>query len=189
LLPKFITYHASRFTYHGLMNKQFTYQIGEQQKTVTIEQVGDRFRVRVGDVEYDVSVRQGEPGQLDLEVDGQQWQVYTVHTPTRHYIAVGGDIWELEKPRPQGSKRHTHDQAPDTGNLTATMPGLVREILVAEGADVARGDTLLVLEAMKMELRLTAPYAGRVLRVHCAPGQGVERGQILVEVEANETNV
>jgi biotin carboxyl carrier protein len=63
------------------------------------------------------------------------------------------------------------------------MPGLVREVLATEGAAVKRGDTLVVLEAMKMELRLTAPYAGRVRRVHCAAGQVVERGQRLVELE------
>jgi len=165
------------------IHKQFTYQIGEQQKTVTIEPVGDRFRVRVGEVEYIVSVRQGEPDQLDLEVDGQQWQAVVARTPARHYVAVAGETWELEKPRPQRSKSHAHGSAPDTGSLTATMPGLVREILVAEGSEVGRGDTLVVLEAMKMELRLTAPSAGRVRRLHCAAGQVVERGQVLVEIE------
>lgn len=165
------------------MNKQFTYQISKQQKNVTVERVGDHFRVRVGEVEYSVAARQREPGQLDLEVDGQQWQAVVARTLTRHYVAVAGETWELEKPRPQRSKSHAQGSAPDTGNLTATMPGLVREILVVQGAEVARGDTLLVLEAMKMELRLTAPYAGRVRRLHCAAGQVVERGQVLVEIE------
>jgi biotin carboxyl carrier protein len=66
------------------------------------------------------------------------------------------------------------------------MPGLVREVLAIEGAEVKRGDTLIVLEAMKMELRLTAPYAGQVRRVHCVAGQVVERGQILVEIEDHQ---
>jgi acetyl/propionyl-CoA carboxylase alpha subunit len=166
-----------------MMGKRFTYQIGEQQKTVTIEPVGDRFRVWVGEVEYNVSVRQREPGQLDVEVEGQQWQAVVARTPARHYVAVAGETWELEKPQPQRSKGHTHGPAPDTGNLTATMPGLVREILVVEGAEVARGDTLVVLEAMKMELRLTAPYDGRVRRLRCVAGQVIERGQVLVEIE------
>lgn len=165
------------------MNKQFTYQIGEEQKTVTVEQVGDRFRVRVGEVEYRVTVRQHEPGQLDLEVDGQQWQAYVVRTATRHYVAVAGETWELEKPQAQRSRSHAHGPTLDAGNLTADMPGLVREVLVAEGSNVARGDTLLVLEAMKMELRVIAPYVGQVRRLHCVAGQVVERGQVLVEIE------
>jgi biotin carboxyl carrier protein len=47
---------------------------------------------------------------------------------------------------------------------------------------VARGDTLVVLEAMKMEIRVTAPHEGRVSRLLCAPGDVVERGQPLVEL-------
>jgi biotin carboxyl carrier protein len=65
----------------------------------------------------------------------------------------------------------------------------VREVLAVAGAEVVRGDTLVVLEAMKMELRLTAPYAGRVRQVHCAAGQVVERGQVLVEIEGNEISL
>jgi acetyl/propionyl-CoA carboxylase alpha subunit len=168
------------------MNKQFTYQIGQQLKTVTVEQVGDRFRVRVGEVEYSVTARQPEPGQLDLALEGQQWRAYVARTPTRHYVAIAGDTWELEKPRPRPSRSHPSGAATDAGNLAAAMPGLVREVLVAEGVEVARGDTLVVLEAMKMELRLTAPYAGRVRRVHCVAGQAVEREQVLVEIEEFE---
>jgi biotin carboxyl carrier protein len=66
------------------------------------------------------------------------------------------------------------------------MPGLILDVLVKDGDEVARGDTLVVLEAMKMELRITAPYVGRVRRIHCATGQVVERGQVLVEVEEGE---
>jgi biotin carboxyl carrier protein len=55
--------------------------------------------------------------------------------------------------------------------------------LEAEGEAVTRGQTLLLLEAMKMELRVTAPADGRVWRVHCATGQVVERGQLLIELE------
>lgn len=62
------------------------------------------------------------------------------------------------------------------------MPGLIVDVLVKEGDEVARGAALVVLEAMKMETRLTAPATGRVRCVHCAKGQTVERGQVLVEL-------
>ena len=48
---------------------------------------------------------------------------------------------------------------------------------------VARGAPLVLLEAMKMELRLTAPQDGQVSKIYCAPGQVVERGQRLVEIQ------
>jgi 3-methylcrotonyl-CoA carboxylase alpha subunit len=159
------------------------YQVGNEIKTVSIERVGERYRVRIGQAVYTVTARQREPGVLDLEVDGRQWQAHVAPDGPRHYVAVAGDTWVLERAQPGRQRSQAAGAAPDTGSLEATMPGLVREVLAQEGATVKRGDTLVVLEAMKRELRVTAPYAGRVTRVHCVAGQVVERGQVLVEVE------
>jgi acetyl/propionyl-CoA carboxylase alpha subunit len=165
------------------MPLKFEYQVGNEIKIVSVERIGDRFRVIVGETEYSVIARQQKPGQLDIEVDGRQQRAYTATDGTRRFVAIAGETWVLEKPRPRSSRRQISGAAPNSGGLEATMPGLVREVLVVAGAEVNRGDTLVVLEAMKMELRLTAPYAGRVRRVHCTAGQVVERGQVLVEME------
>jgi acetyl/propionyl-CoA carboxylase alpha subunit len=171
------------------MNKQFSYQIGNEIKTVTVEYTGDHFRVLVGETEYSVSVRQPETGIFDLGVDGQQRRAYLAREGARRYVTVAGETWVLERVQSRRPEHYASISAPDSGSIEATMPGLVREVLAVEGVEVARGDTLVVLEAMKMELRLTAPFAGRVRRVHCVAGQVVERGGILVEVETNEVKV
>lgn len=62
------------------------------------------------------------------------------------------------------------------------MPGKVLDVLVAEGDVVQRGEVLVLLEAMKMELRIQASQEGVVSRVWVRPGQVVERGQRLVEI-------
>ena len=69
------------------------------------------------------------------------------------------------------------------GSLTAPMPATVIEIKVAPGDAVSRGDILIVLEAMKMELPVRAPGDGRVTAVHCRPGQLVQPDSSLVELE------
>jgi 3-methylcrotonyl-CoA carboxylase alpha subunit len=63
------------------------------------------------------------------------------------------------------------------------MPATVVRILVAPGARVARGDTLILLEAMKMELPIRAPRSGRVTALHCAKGDLVQPGVNLLEIE------
>jgi len=63
------------------------------------------------------------------------------------------------------------------------MPAQVRAVQVAEGERVEKGATLLLLEAMKMEIRVRAPAAGRVARLLAAEGQAVEKDQLLVEME------
>ena len=68
------------------------------------------------------------------------------------------------------------------GALGAPMPATVRSVLVAAGDRVSAGQTLIVLEAMKMELPLRAPADGVVAVVRCAPGELVQAGVPLVEL-------
>ena len=63
------------------------------------------------------------------------------------------------------------------------MPGQVRAVNVAEGESVTKGQTLLVLEAMKMEIRIQAPRDGKVAKLFVQQGQTVEREQMLIEIE------
>ena len=68
-------------------------------------------------------------------------------------------------------------------NFKAPMPGLIREIIVVEGAEVSKGDILLILEAMKMENALKSPRDGKVKKINISIGNAVEKGQILLEFE------
>ena len=65
----------------------------------------------------------------------------------------------------------------------APMPGLIRELMVQEGAAVSKGDTLLILEAMKMENTLKSPRDGTVKKINTTKGVAVEKGQVLIEFE------
>jgi len=80
--------------------------------------------------------------------------------------------------------RHAAHAAPAGGSLEAPMPGTVLRVEVQAGEAVDEGRTLVVLEAMKMELAVSAPAAGMVSAVHVRPGELVSRGQPLVAVEA-----
>jgi biotin carboxyl carrier protein len=67
--------------------------------------------------------------------------------------------------------------------LTAPMPGTVIKVLAAPGDRVEPRQTLLVLEAMKMETPVVSPYAAVVRAVHVAEGDRVSGGAVLVELE------
>ena len=67
--------------------------------------------------------------------------------------------------------------------LIAPMPGLIVRVNVKAGDQVAQGQGLVVMEAMKMENELRAPAAGTVKTVNIAPGTAVEKGTILIEME------
>ena len=62
------------------------------------------------------------------------------------------------------------------------MPATVLKVLVSAGAPVKKGDTLVILEAMKMELPLRAPADATVAAVHCREGELVQPDTVLVEL-------
>jgi biotin carboxyl carrier protein len=66
-------------------------------------------------------------------------------------------------------------------NIKAPMPGLIIELKVSEGDEVKTGDTLLILEAMKMENIIKSPRDGKVKSVKIKKGDSVEKAQILIE--------
>lgn len=70
------------------------------------------------------------------------------------------------------------------GEVRAPMPGLVLDLLVEEGEEVAADQGLLVLEAMKMENELKAPSGGVVRTIHATIGDAVDKEALLIEIEA-----
>ena len=158
------------------MAREVTYQIGEEQRTAVVERAGDAFTVRVGGAAFAMTARAGENGRLDLEVDGRRLRAYVARQGSLRYVAVAGQAFTLRPPDPRRRSERSG------GSLEAAMPGRVLDVLVRAGDAVHKGDTLVLLEAMKMELRIAAPADGVVTAVHCTPGAVVERGQVLVEV-------
>ena len=69
------------------------------------------------------------------------------------------------------------------GEVRAPMPGLVLDLLVEEGDEVAADQGLLVLEAMKMENELKAPSGGVVTAIHAASGDAVDKEALLIEID------
>jgi biotin carboxyl carrier protein len=73
--------------------------------------------------------------------------------------------------------------AGDQSVVRALMPGRILRVNVEQGAQVQRGQPLLVMESMKMEQTIAAPREGRVKSVMVDPGDSVTRGQTLIELE------
>ena len=69
------------------------------------------------------------------------------------------------------------------GGLVAPMPGKVVEIKVKKGSNIKKGDTLVILEAMKMQNEIQAPVTGKVTSVNCEEGQAIEANIPLVIIE------
>jgi biotin carboxyl carrier protein len=93
------------------------------------------------------------------------------------WVFHDGITHELAIDEPGATVRRQH-----SGSLSAPMPATVVSVHARTGDAVTRGTTLIVLEAMKMELPVRAPGDGVVAAVHCAPGDLVQPGTPLIEL-------
>ncbi len=153
------------------------YQDGDDLKPVRVEQRGDKYQVTIGDHTYAVEIDRLSANEVAFRVDGRHRHAYIAEDGQRRYVAFDAHIFTLTH-----AVRHKRASGADEGNPAATMPGQVVKVLVDQGATVTRGQQLVVIEAMKMEIRVTAPRDGRVARLLCKAGQTVARGQILLEL-------
>jgi propionyl-CoA carboxylase alpha chain len=147
---------------------------GEREYRVTLDRDG---AATVGDG-APVKVQAVGPGEVRVGATTQQ-SVWVATAGETRWVFVDGDVFEFELQR-QG-RRTTAGAA--GGSLSAPMPASVVRVDAAPGSRVRKGDVLVVLEAMKMELPVRAPADGVVTAVHCKPGDLVKPGVPLVELE------
>ncbi|MCW2666455.1 MAG: carbamoyl-phosphate synthase chain ATP-binding protein, partial [Frankiales bacterium] len=156
-----------RASYDGLV---VTYAHGRDGLTVTVD----------GTPLDGVRLWSASSSLVDLQVAGVR---------RRYEVSVvGGTTWVDS---PLGSSAMVEDEplplpgsALAPGSLTAPMPGTVLRVSAGVGAQVAEGDVLLVLEAMKMEHAVRAPVAGTVTALEVQAGQQVDAGAVLAVVES-----
>jgi 3-methylcrotonyl-CoA carboxylase alpha subunit len=103
---------------------------------------------------------------------------------TRLHLWVAGSHWELLLDDPRLKEFST---TAAQGGLTTPLPGVVAAVAVKVGQAVRAGEVLMVIEAMKMEHSISAPYAGTVKVIHFAHGDRVPEGSQLLEL-APETS-
>lgn len=173
--------------------REFRYEFNDAVHTIRLEPQPDgSFIAYLHDQAVAVSVTVEADGALNVLIDGRRVRAYANagHTDTRgarhHHVALlGGRPLSYElKTALNGSRRR--GARAGAGSLDAPMPGQVIEVLVTEGDHVAQGDPLLILEAMKMEIRVTAPHDGTVTHLNVAAGDTVDRGESLAQVEPDE---
>jgi acetyl-CoA/propionyl-CoA carboxylase biotin carboxyl carrier protein len=123
---------------------------------------------------------------VDVEVNGRRYQVKVWVPDVAPAVAVAGGTGAAGAPRPTRPRPtggHGHGASGGSGDVTVPMQGTIIKVLVGVGDDVELGQTVAVLEAMKMENAVAAEKAGKVTQVKVAPGDTVAAGDTVVVIE------
>ncbi|MHC4956256.1 MAG: acyl-CoA carboxylase biotin carboxyl carrier protein subunit [Planctomycetota bacterium] len=167
-----------------------------------------KYYARIGDREVECLVEAVE-GKIFVTVEGRRYRADLRHLPrARAYsLLIDGSSFEFTVDETDGELElsggagtfvvgvedaRTHAARAKTASargvggprlVKAVMPGIVREVCVAVGDTVAKGDALLILEAMKMQNEIRADHDGTVKSVLVVAEETVDKGAKLIEVE------
>ncbi|PKA41994.1 3-methylcrotonyl-CoA carboxylase [Rhizobium sullae] len=167
----------------------------EMQRVVTLDHAGglanlrvvargfDMFAVHDGHRVIPIRIISRHADRLQVEADGRQVSVGIERGPHRLCLRLDGNLHLFALADPLDG---TALEAEAGDRLIAPMPGFIKIVRTSEGAVVSKGEPLIVMEAMKMELTLTAVRDGIVESVQAGEGQQVSEGAVLVTLKAGE---
>lgn len=121
-------------------------------------------------------------GVYCVEHDGRNQIVYVAGPPDDRWAFWNGHLFQIQGAgtgRPLRRRQASHALL----SVDAPMPATVIKVMVEMGASVKKGDTLVLLEAMKMELPIRASGDAVVTAVRCRDGERVEAGAVLLDLE------
>lgn len=141
-----------------------------------------RFRLG-GGPETLADVEMAEAGVYSILIGGRSYEARVEETPAALVVIIDGRRFEIEARDPRRFQRKGAGGAADgVQTVAAPMPGKVVRVLAAAGDDVAAGQGLLVVEAMKMQNEMKSPRAGKVLSLAAREGATVAAGEILATI-------
>ncbi len=145
--------------------------------SLTVRKAGDRFRINGLETIAEAGAKR-DGNRISLDLGGKGMMGCAIIGDASAEIRLDGQTYPLALRAPLKAAQ----AGPGDGRVMAPMPGRVLAVDVAPGQEIAAGDRLLVLEAMKMEHRITARTAGTITAVHIATGDQVADGMLLVEI-------
>ncbi|MCU0497300.1 MAG: biotin/lipoyl-binding protein [Anaerolineae bacterium] len=163
----------------------FTYQHQDHTYTVQLEPLADgSYQALIGDRNYRFHATDlaGQGWVITLD-HGERVVAYTAQAAQARFVQVTGETAQALTVPDQRRARRRGTEAGGATQLFAQMPGQVVDVLVQPGDTVQSGQTLLVLEAMKMEIRLSAQTQGIIKQILVKKGDVVEREQLLIEID------
>ena len=130
----------------------------------------------------DTVVTEIAPGAFRVQYEGTREIVYVAGTAGDRSAFWNGYVFRSDETH-AATRSQRHEVRSGVQSLSAPIPAKVSKVLVSPGASITKGDTLVVLEAMKMEWPIRAPSSGTIKAVHCREGQLVQPEHALVDLE------
>jgi len=146
---------------------------------VSIERRKNHYFVTYDNTEYKVEAEETKPGQIKIKIGERIIKSIITEGEKEKYVFVDGEVFRVRPVELTGRKKQ---KKKEEGDLTSPISGKVVNVKVKNGDSVKKDEVLMVIEAMKMEYIIRAPYSGKVKKVNFKEKDQIEIGQTTVEL-------
>jgi len=150
---------------------------------VTIERKGEKYFITYDNSEYIAEAEEIKPGQLKIKIGNKIIKSIITEGDKEKFVFVDGEVFKVKPVQLTGMKK---EKRKDEGDLSSPISGRVVSVKVKNGDSVKKGDILMVIEAMKMEYLIRAPYNGKIKKVFFKEKDQIEIGKQTIEITKKE---
>ena len=147
---------------------------------VGVERRDNHFFITYDNNEYTVTADEQKSGQLTIQIGEKVIKCIISEGEDSKYVFLDGDIFQVNRIELTGTKKTKQKKE---GSLNSPISGKVVAVKVKENAKVKKDDVIMVIEAMKMEYLIRAPYNGIIQKVHFKENDQIEIGEITADIE------
>jgi biotin carboxyl carrier protein len=168
----------------------YKFKTGEETLTFSVDPMKDNYlKVSTGEKMFDVRYAAITDQHVNFVVDGAGINAFVTGEKGEKTILIRGVPYIVcDADSIAQTRKSTRDLIRLPQVITPPMPSVVVRLMVAVGDSVQKGDSVIVLTAMKMETTLTSPFSGRVTAINVSAGEKVMPGKILVDIEKEQDN-
>lgn len=146
---------------------------------VTVERRENEFFITYDNIEYTVTAQEIKPGQLNVNLGDRMIKCMISEGEDRKYVFINGQVFQVKRVELTG-RRKTEKKETD---LNSPISGTVVSVKTKEGESIQKDDVIMVIEAMKMEYLIRAPYNGLVKKINFKEKDQIEIGKLAAEIE------
>lgn len=150
---------------------------------VSIERRDKHYFITYDNTEYKVEAKETQPGQLKIKIGDRIIKSVITEGEKEKFVFVDGDVFKVKPVELTGRKKTNKKEE---GDLSSPISGKVVTIKVKNGESVKKGDVLMVIEAMKMEYLIRAPFDGKIQKINFKEKDQIEIGQNTLELKKKE---
>jgi len=142
------------------------------------------YKFKIYGHEYETKVVRREEDEMVISVNGQEYKAYLEPTKRQQMARATAKIERPKVVPKEGIKTASPDAPKGAGAIKAPLPGLIVKVVSPAGTSVKAGDTVIIMEAMKMQNTIAATMDGVIANVAVKEGDSVLEGQELLTIAA-----